>query len=125
MDTNMLKRSIKIAVIGCGHWGKNLVRNFAELGVLEAVCDANMELAHKLGSNHGVDVKSFSDILASSVEGVVIAAPAVQHYTLAKQALEANKHVFVEKPLSLKVEEAQELCVLAHNKNKILTLQLE
>jgi predicted dehydrogenase len=51
--------------------------------------------------------------LQGDVDGVVIAAPAAQHYTLTKQALKAGKHVFVEKPLSLNVNEAQELCALS------------
>lgn len=110
----------KIAVLGCGHWGKNLVRNFFELGALKYVCDPNSGHADKIAKQHNVEAKSFDDILGGDVEGVVIAAPAEQHYELAKASLEAGKHVFVEKPLSLKVIEAQELCALAEKQRKTL-----
>lgn len=105
--------NIKISVIGCGYWGKNLVRNFAELNVLHSVCDANQELAKKMSQIYEVPALSLEQILQSDVGGVVIAAPAVQHYELAQKALRAGKHVFVEKPLSLEVESAQKLCNLA------------
>lgn len=104
---------IKIAIIGCGNWGKNLVRNFAELGMLHSVCDANQELANAASKTYGVPSLSLEQVLQSDVDGVVIAAPAAQHYDLAQKALKAGKHVFVEKPLSLKVEDAKKLCDLA------------
>lgn len=106
-------KKIKISVIGCGYWGKNLVRNFAELGALYSVCDANQELANKMSQAYAVPAHTLDQVLKSDADGVVIAAPAVQHYELARKALKAGKHVFVEKPLSLKVEEAQELCELS------------
>jgi UDP-2-acetamido-3-amino-2,3-dideoxy-glucuronate N-acetyltransferase len=104
---------IKISVIGCGYWGKNLVRNFAELGKLSSVCDPNQELAEKAAQTYGVLVQTLDQVLKSDVDGVVIAAPAVQHFELTQKALTAGKHVFVEKPLSLKVEEAKKLCDLS------------
>ncbi len=110
----------KISVIGCGHWGKNLVRNFSELGTLHAVCDANQELAKSMADNYKVQSRDVDSVFSSDCDGVVIAAPAAQHYDLTKKALNANKHVFVEKPLSLKVEEAHELCNLAIQQNKKL-----
>lgn len=114
----MLK--LNIAVIGCGYWGKNLVRNIDQLGVLKYICDVNFAGAHQMAKDYGIEPKSYDDILKSDVDGVVIAAPAEQHYVLAKAALNMDKHVFVEKPLSLKVEEAQELCALANKQNKTL-----
>ena len=110
----------KISVVGCGYWGKNLVRNFAELNALYAVCDANQELAHQTASMYAVPSYHFEDVLRSDCDGIVIAAPAVQHFELARRALGAGKHVFVEKPLSLKVEEAKALCDLSTSINKIL-----
>jgi len=104
---------IKISVVGCGYWGKNLVRNFAELGVLHAVCDANAELAEKASQAYGVPIHSFDQVLQSDCDGVVIAAPAAQHFDLTQKALKAGKHVFVEKPLSLRVDEAKKLCDLS------------
>ncbi len=112
--------NLKIAVIGCGYWGKNLVRNFSEVGFLTYVCDANQTLAEKTAQAYSVQAQTLEQILTSDVEGVVIAAPAAQHFELAKKVLEAKKHVFVEKPLSLKVEEAKELCDLAFKLNKVL-----
>lgn len=109
-----MHNSIRISVIGCGYWGKNLVRNFAELGVLDSVCDANADLANKAAQAYAVPAKTLDEVLDSSVDGVVIAAPAAQHFSLASKALQAGKHVFVEKPLSLKIEEAQQLCNLAN-----------
>ena len=53
----------KIAVIGCGHWGKNLVRNFSEIGVLEYVCDSNFIHAKKIAKEYNIKAKSIQDIL--------------------------------------------------------------
>lgn len=113
-------QKVKIAVIGCGHWGKNLVRNFSEFGVLEYVCDANTAHAKEIAKKYNVESKSIADLFQTDIDGVVIAAPAEQHYDIAKASLEAGKHVFVEKPLSLKINEAEELCELAATKNKTL-----
>ena len=107
----MLK--LKISIIGCGYWGKNLVRNFAELGVLHSVCDANQELAKQAAQAYDVQSLSLEEVLKSECDGVVIAAPAAQHFELTQASLHAGKHVFVEKPLSLKVEEAKKLCDLS------------
>jgi predicted dehydrogenase/carbonic anhydrase/acetyltransferase-like protein (isoleucine patch superfamily) len=112
--------NIKISVIGCGYWGKNLVRNFSELGVLAAVCDVNAELVESTATTYKVPGLMLDQVLKSDVDGVVIATPAAQHYELTKQALKAGKHVFVEKPLSLKVEEAKQLCELAAQVDRYL-----
>ncbi|WP_041793723.1 Gfo/Idh/MocA family oxidoreductase [Micavibrio aeruginosavorus] len=110
-----------IAVAGCGYWGKNLVRNFAEIGALAAVCDHNPDLANAMSVQHNVPVLTWDAVLADpAIAGVAIAAPAALHYTLAKQAMLAGKDVFVEKPLSLDVNEAQELCQLAEKNGRIL-----
>lgn len=111
---------VKISVIGCGYWGKNLVRIFSEIGVLNSVFDPNQELAEIASKSYNVLIQSFNEILASNCDGVVIAAPAALHFNLAKQALDANKHVFVEKPLSLNVKDAQILTNLAIEKRKVL-----
>jgi predicted dehydrogenase/acetyltransferase-like isoleucine patch superfamily enzyme len=110
----------KISVIGCGYWGKNLVRNFAELGVLHSVCDAKHDLANQAAQMYSVPNHSLEDVLKSDCDCVVIAAPAAQHFELTRKALNAGKHVFVEKPLSLKVEEAKKLCDLFLQVNKKL-----
>lgn len=105
--------NIKVAVVGCGYWGKNLVRNFAELGALAAVCDADAKLAKAASDQYGVPVMDYDALLRSDIDGVVISAPAAQHFSLAHKALKAGKHAFVEKPLSLKVDEARILVSLA------------
>jgi UDP-2-acetamido-3-amino-2,3-dideoxy-glucuronate N-acetyltransferase len=95
-----------IAVLGCGQWGKNPVRNFAELGAFRAVCDAEpTKLAMIRECWPGVRATaSYQEILDDeTVTGAVVATPAGSHYTLAKEALPADKDVFVEKPLALKV----------------------
>lgn len=117
---SLLMPKMTVSVIGCGYWGKNLVRNFAQLGALSSVCDGNMASAEKASKDYGVPVLSFDEVLKSDVDAVVIATPAVQHFVLTKQALLAGKHVFVEKPLALEVKEAQELCELAAQANRIV-----
>ena len=111
---------LKISVIGCGYWGKNLVRNFSELGVLHSICDANQELAHQAAQTYGVIDRNFEDVLQSDCDGVVIAAPAAQHFDLTQKALNAGKHVFVEKPLALRIEDAKILCDLSQKVQKKL-----
>ena len=112
---------VRVAVVGCGYWGKNLVRNFAELGVLEALVDAHQPTVEGLIAKHGGRALSFEEVLVDkAIHAVAIAAPAALHYSLAKRALEAGKHVFVEKPLSLEVAEAKELCALAERLDRRL-----
>jgi len=91
-----------IAVIGCGYWGKNLVRNFSEIGALRYVCDANTEQARSLAAKFGAEAVSLEGALNSDdIAGVAIAAPAELHAEIGQKALTAGKHVFVEKPLAL------------------------
>ena len=113
----------KIAIIGTGQWGKNLVRNFSELGVLEAICDVNLTIAQSLKDQYNISrvLTDCREIFSSSeFDAVVIATPAATHYEIVKAALLAGKDVFVEKPLALKIEEAEELIDLAEKKKKIL-----
>lgn len=112
---------MSVAVVGCGYWGKNLVRNFAELGALSAICDANDEASRPLSQTYNVPVRVWDDLLVDpGIDGVAIATPAVQHACLARAALEAGKHVFVEKPLALSVPEAEQLCDLADRHQRCL-----
>lgn len=104
---------LKIAVIGCGYWGKNLVRNFAELNVLAAVCDLNKEVAEAAAKTYGVKAYTIDQVASSDVDGVVIATPAAQHHVVAEQMLRSGKHVFVEKPIALLIEDAKKLTALA------------
>jgi len=112
-----------IAVVGAGYWGKNIIRNFYELGSLKVICDKREELK-KIYKKKYPDINftsSFSDVLSdSSIKGVAIATPEETHYTLVKKALLADKDVFVEKPLALKLEEGKDLAEIAKRKKKIL-----
>jgi len=103
-----------IAVIGCGHWGKNLVRNFAELGSLAAICDPNDQLAQSYAEQYNVGNLSFAAILANpAIEGVVLAVPAPLHASMAIEAMNAEKHVYVEKPLAMNRVEAEKMIASA------------
>src|SRR5438874_10396298 len=99
-----------IAVIGNGYWGKNLVRNFHALGVLKCVCDSRADALERAHKEYGVGTCSSIEALLGDAEitGVAIAAPAAQHYALAKEFLLAGKDVYVEKPLALHVDEGRE-----------------
>lgn len=111
----------KVAVVGCGHWGKNLVRNFAELGALAAVVDPDPTLAAAQAETHGVPARGYDEVLADpDIPAIVIAAPAALHAGLARQALSAGKHTYVEKPLALDVDEATQLCALADERGLTL-----
>lgn len=117
----MENTSKQIAVIGCGYWGKNLVRNFAELGALAAVADAYAPNAEAQSKLHNVPVKTVDELMADpTITGIVIAAPAPQHAALATQAIHAGKHVFVEKPLALTVADAEALEKLGAEKNRVV-----
>jgi len=111
----------RIAVVGAGYWGKNVVRNCAELGALAAICDPDRAQAAPLAERHGVPLAEFAAVLADeSIAGVAIAAPAALHAQLTRAALEAGKHVFVEKPLALDVAEAEQLSALAERRGRRL-----
>jgi predicted dehydrogenase/acetyltransferase-like isoleucine patch superfamily enzyme len=109
-----------VAVIGCGYWGKNLVRVFSELGVLRAVCDEHDATAAAMSASYGVPRMSPEELFESDIAAVAIAAPAAQHYELASRALKSGKHAFVEKPLALEVREAEELCELSVRQGRTL-----
>lgn len=105
---------VRVGVVGSGYWGRNLVRNFAELGSLACICDANAEVASSLAALYASRPMAFDELLAdASIPAVAIAAPAALHADLARAALRAGKHVFVEKPLALRVDDAEKLCDLA------------
>ena len=112
-----------IAVIGCGYWGKNLVRNFWELKALQTLYDIDEKRLRELKSLYPrVRIaNNLAEILRDdSIEGIVVATPAESHFEVAKEALLAGKDVFVEKPLALRVNEGSELVALAKERGKIL-----
>ncbi len=112
----------RIAVVGSGYWGKNLVRNFHQLGALRVVCDAREEALQEARAQYGITTTTDLDSLLNDkeVDGVVIAAPAAMHFQLTAKCLLHGKDVYVEKPLALHVEEGRQLVELAAQRNRIL-----
>lgn len=110
-----------VAVVGCGYWGKNLVRNFADLGALAAICDDNTEIVDGLSKTYDVPVRDWANLLDDKeIVAVVLATPAIAHAPMAREALRAGKHVYVEKPIALDLSDAQGLVDLAGETGQIL-----
>ncbi|MGI9433322.1 MAG: Gfo/Idh/MocA family oxidoreductase [Geminicoccaceae bacterium] len=117
----MQQKPISVAVVGCGYWGKNLVRNFSELGALGAISDPNPEIASKMSVEHGAPAMSFDAVLGNDgIDAVAIAAPAELHAKLCIKAMRAGKHVFVEKPLALTLDDGQEVLKVAEQARRTL-----
>jgi predicted dehydrogenase len=111
----------KVAVVGCGYWGKNLVRSFAQLGALAGVVDGNPNVCAAMAAQYGVKALSFEEALAdASIDGIIFATPAETHAPLAIKAFDAGKHVFVEKPISLSMEEGRAMQAASVRADKIL-----
>jgi predicted dehydrogenase len=115
---------LRVAVIGCGYWGPNLIRNFGScpLTELTAVCDSDPARLDAVGRSHGSLklVNSIDRLLDLPIEAVAIATPVSTHYGLASRCLEAGLHVLVEKPLAATTQEAKLLVDLAARKQRIL-----
>src|SRR5438067_12069238 len=115
--------NVNVAVVGVGYWGKNLVRNFYELGALTLLCDerGSVESSCKNDYENVRFCRDFRAVLADpSIDAVALATPAVTHYEMTKAALEAGKDVLVEKPLAIDVKHGEELVRLADAKSRIL-----
>jgi predicted dehydrogenase len=116
---------MKAAVIGCGYWGRHLIRNFYNSRVweLKYICDFKQENIDKyLEMYPGVTGTKKIDTVVNDAEidAVVIATPVFDHYESAKKALLAGKHVWLEKPLTTTSAQAEELCKIAEDNNLIL-----
>ena len=114
---------MKVAVFGYGHWGRNLVRVFHQLGALHTVCETREEARAEVASKFpGVNVTGDAQAVLRdpAVEAVAIATPAETHFQLATAALQAGKDTFVEKPLALRSAEAEKIIAAAREKNRIL-----
>jgi UDP-2-acetamido-3-amino-2,3-dideoxy-glucuronate N-acetyltransferase len=114
---------VRVGLVGLGYWGKNILRNFAEMGVLEVACDADSATVRDKQSQYPVVrfTESVEDVLTDrNVGAVAIATPAFSHYDLALRALSAGKDVFVEKPLAATSAQAEELVELARRKKRVL-----
>jgi predicted dehydrogenase len=118
-------RMIRVAVIGCGYWGPNLIRNFSSIESCElrVICDTDpAQLAPLERQYPGCRTETDPQAVfaASDVDAVAICTPVRTHYALAAAALDAGKHVLVEKPLSDSVDHAQKLVELAEQKGLVL-----
>ena len=115
---------IKVALTGMGYWGPNLARVLNQLNTCDfvAVCDSNVENLARMTSQYPSlrGYLRFDDLLASDVDAIMIATPISTHYELAKRALLAGKHVFVEKPLAHQATLARELVTIAAEQKKTL-----
>lgn len=110
-----------IAVVGCGYWGRNLVRNFAEIGVLGGIIDPSADTAKSLADQYNVNAMSFSEALANdAITGIAIAAPAELHAELSIAASNAGKHVYVEKPIALNMVDGEAMKKAAELANRTL-----
>ena len=113
---------MKVAVIGAGYWGPNLIRNFLGLDEVEAVvaCDLDEKRLAKMQKQfYGIETSTnHAEIIERpDIDIVVIATPVSTHHEIAKHALTAGKHVFIEKPMTSSVTEAEELINIAEQKN--------
>jgi UDP-2-acetamido-3-amino-2,3-dideoxy-glucuronate N-acetyltransferase len=118
-----MPNSFKLAHIGCGYWGKNLLRTFNNIGCLAAAGDVSQQIAKNTLAELDITVPalSLSDILENkSFNAVSISTPANTHFDIAKQALEAGKHVYLEKPMTLDSHSSQALIDLANQNNLML-----
>jgi UDP-2-acetamido-3-amino-2,3-dideoxy-glucuronate N-acetyltransferase len=111
-----------VIVIGAGYWGKNLVRNFHDLGALRGVCEEDVERRLQFAEKYpdATMYASFDEVLDAGVGAVSIATPAETHGPLVRRALEADLDVLVEKPLCLSVAEGEELVALARERGRVL-----
>lgn len=112
---------MKIALIGCGHWGKNLARNFAQQNVLGAIVDPSKEGATINFADQDIPLRTLEDVLADdSIEAIAVSTPAETHKDISLAAIAAGKHVYVEKPLALTVADGEKIVEAANEKGVIL-----
>ncbi len=116
---------VRIGVIGYGYWGVNIVRNFSsiESGKVVSICDVNREALGKASKLFpGTEVTSDCREVATSpnVDAVAVVTPVSTHFELAKLALQNGKHIFVEKPFTANVRQAEELLELADKKGLLI-----
>ena len=107
---------LRIGVVGCGRWGRNIIRNFNELGVLSAVSDVLPYAAEECSAAYSVPTLSSSKMFSSeNIDAVAIAVPAESHAELAMQAISRGKHVFVEKPIATNFVDAAQMIAAARD----------
>ncbi len=116
---------LKVAVVGCGVWGMNYLRVFSELpnSIVIGACDQSgdrLSLVHKRFPSVHLSSELQDILYDPGIEAVVVSTPATTHYEIAKECLLRGKHVLVEKPITTKVEEGEELIGLAEEKGLVL-----
>ncbi|MDM8547725.1 Gfo/Idh/MocA family protein [Candidatus Venteria ishoeyi] len=121
----MTQEKITVAVVGCGYWGPNLIRNFNSLPgtTLKWIVDLDKKRLEKMEAlyQHAQTSSDYEQVLNDEdVDAVIIAVPVQYHFDLAKAALQAGKHVFIEKPMASSVAECKELNALAAAGNRTL-----
>src|SRR5918996_3204321 len=115
--------SVRIGQVGLGYWGRNLARNFDDLADVAWLCDLSEERQSEFASRYprARVTGRFDDLLEDpDVEAIVVATDVSSHYELARLALSAGKHVFVEKPPAMRGAEMDELCALATERDLVL-----
>ncbi len=121
----IIYKMINVGVIGCGYWGPNIIRNFNQID------ECNMKICCDLDENRLKNIKelypdikttkNYKDLINNKdVDAIAIATPVFTHFNFAKEALEAGKHVLIEKPITSTSQEAQKLIDLAKEKQKVL-----
>jgi UDP-2-acetamido-3-amino-2,3-dideoxy-glucuronate N-acetyltransferase len=120
-----MNSNIALALVGAGYWGNKLLPKFMQNanGLIKAVCDIHPD--HRAEINQTFPdiptTKSYDTILSDrGVAAVILATPPATHYSLAHQAIEAGKHVWIEKPLALRAEHGRELVALSQSKGTVL-----
>ena len=118
-----MKHNLKTGIVGVGSMGKNHARVNSEMSILAGISDSDEAVARPLAERFGVDYYSdYKDMLASDIEAITIATPTVTHFKIAMDAIQAGKHVLVEKPICPTLEEAEKLVKAAEDAGIVLAV---
>jgi len=116
-----MSKNIKIALLGCGNWGKNIARNLSDMGYLSCVYDQNKNISEQFNQKYGLPNISIDEILQNKeIDGVVIASSAITHKELAAKSLFNDKDVLIEKPFCLSLSDAKFLSKLSTKRKRVL-----
>ena len=116
-----MSKNIKIALLGCGNWGKNIARNLSDMGYLSCVYDQNKNISEQFNQKYGLPNISIDEILQNKeIDGVVIASSAITHKELAVKSLINDKDVLIEKPFCLSLSDAKHLSKLSIKRKRVL-----
>lgn len=115
---------IRVGVVGCGYWGPNLIRNLIEIPTSSMIAVADLR-PERLNYIHNIypqvlTTTNYTDLFAMDLDAVIVATPPASHYRFAKEFLHEGLHVFVEKPMTTRSQDAEEICALAQAQNRIL-----